>query len=198
MLTGLGGWGGKWSSCLIKLALSLSMQSSSFQELPSAVLAGCSSCYHSLTNAGVMNVKVPSAKHTFLVYSIYARNKCLFTWQHGKFNIYHKHSTKCSYLAEHPTLYLSKINQGLLFMLEWVCYLKMLITYQLLCSGQQFAQLSNTFFLCLLAKKMKFTTLLKAKNTIAQVFKTKNTENLILFIFTAVLTLNMHLKLRNK
>lgn len=45
---------------------------------------------------------------------------------------------------------------------------------------------------------MKFTTLLKAKNTIAQVFKTKNTENLILFIFTAVLTLNMHLKLRNK
>lgn len=129
--------------------------------IPSAGLAACSSCYSFLINAGVRNMKVPSVKNIFLMYSAYARNKCLFTWQHGNFNIYHKHSTKYLCLAEYPTLYLSKINQGLvLFMPEWVFFLKILITTNSCALGRSLHNY-HTFFLCLIAKKMKFGTQLK-------------------------------------
>lgn len=108
----------------------------------SAGLAACSSCYCFLINAGGRNMKAASVKRTFLMCGACDRNKCLFTWQHGNFNIYHKHSTKYLYLAEYPTLNLSKINQGLLlFMPEWQFCLKIIITYQVLFSGPKFAQL---------------------------------------------------------
>lgn len=112
--------------------------------VPSAGLAACSSCYCFLIIAGARNMKVPSVKHIFLMYTAYSRNK--YSRQHVNFNIYHKHSTKYLYLAEYSTLYFSNINQGLLlFMSERAFCLKILITYQLLCSGQKFAQLSNIF-----------------------------------------------------
>lgn len=142
------------SSWFINLVLSSSMQSSQFQELPSAALAARSWCYHSLSNAAVRNVKVPGAKRTFLAYSTYVRNKCLFTWQNGNINIYHKHSTRCLYLGEHPTLYLSKIIQGLLFMTKWMRYLKMLITKQHICTlGRCSHHYQTPFFFAFLLRK---------------------------------------------